>query len=110
MKTHILKPLSLAIGTCLASSLSGYTIADVRNNPFSLTPLTSGYMTGQAEDSQKTGKEGKCGEGKCGADKAANEARCGIYTVGSAHQDDSKVKDGVCGGHAPVEMLCGEPK
>ena len=68
-------------------------------------------MVGQADDEgQKTGKEGKCGEGKCGGDKAANEAVCGIYKVGSAHQDSSKVKDGVCGGHAPVEMLCGDPR
>ena len=110
MKRRNCKPLALTMGACLASSLAGYAIADARDNPFSLTPLTSGYMVGQADDSQKTGKEGKCGEGKCGAGKAANEAVCGIYKVGSAHQDNSKVKDGVCGGHAPVEMLCGDPR
>ena len=110
MKTRNCKPLALTMGACLASSLAGYAIADVRDNPFSLVPLASGYMVGQADDGQKTGKEGKCGEGKCGAGKAANEAVCGIYKVGSAHQDNSKVKDGVCGGHAPVEMLCGDPR
>ena len=111
MKTRNSKSLALTMGACLASSLAGYAIADARDNPFSLTPLASGYMVGQADDEgQKTGKEGKCGEGKCGGDKAANEAVCGIYKVGSAHQDSRKVKDGGCGGHAPAEMLCGDPR
>ena len=110
MKTRNCKPLTLTIGACLAGSLAGYAVADTGENPFTLTPLASGYMVGQAEDSQKTGKEGQCGEGKCGGDKAANEAVCGIYKVGSAHQDDGRVTEGVCGGHAPVEMLCGDPR
>jgi len=110
MNTRNCKPLALTIGACLAGTLAGHTIADERGNPFSMTPLSSGYMIGQAEDSQKAGKVTKSGDGKCGADKTANEAVCGIYKVGSAHQDDSKVKDGVCGGHKPVEMLCGDPR
>jgi len=65
---------------------------------------------GTAGNRSKTAAEAKCGEGKCGGGKAANEAVCGIYKVGSAHQDDRKVRDGVCGGHAPVEMLCGDPR
>jgi uncharacterized low-complexity protein len=113
MKTRILKPISLAIGTCLVGSLAGYTFADTQQNPFAMTELPGGYMVSGHEG---VCGEGKCGgnkkageEGKCGGDKAANELVCGIYKVGSAHQDGSKVKDGVCGGHAPVEMLCGEP-
>ena len=96
------KSLSIAVGTALGVSLalSPMAFAD-SSNPFGATELSGGYM--QLAD-------GHAGEGKCGGDKAANEAVCGIYKVGSAHQDNSKVKDGVCGGHAPVEMLCGDPR
>ena len=106
MKMRTCKPLALAVGTCLMGSLAGYSIADTQQNPFVLSPLSSGYMVGQA-DSQKAEKEGKCGEGKCGGGKTENEAVCGIYKVGSVHTDDSKVVEGKCGGHRPVEMLCG---
>lgn len=125
------KPLSLIISTCMLGTLSGYSIADTQQNPFSIAELTSGYMIAgnegvcgegkcggarkpgsddNAANTAKTVTEGKCGEGKCGGDKTANEAVCGIYKAGSAHQDDRKVKDGVCGGHGPVEMLCGDPR
>ena len=131
MSKRINRTLSLAVGTCLLGTLSGYSVADARGNPFSMSELSGGYMlaghegvcgegkcggsrqagsAGNAGNSAKTGAEGKCGEGKCGAGKAANEAVCGIYKVGSAHQDDGKVSEGVCGGHAPVEMLCGDPR
>jgi len=110
MKTQDYKSLALTIGACLAGTLAGHVIADERDNPFSMTPLSSGYLVGQAEDNQNTGKKARSGEGKHGADKAANEVVCGIYKVGSAHQDGSKVKDGVCGGHKPVEMLCGDSR
>lgn len=106
MNKRTCKPITLVIGTCLAGSLTGYAVADPQANPFSLSPLSSGYMIGQANE-QKIAQEGKCGEGKCGG-KAPAEAVCGIYKVGSSHLDDTKVKDGVCGGHGPVEMLCGE--
>ena len=135
MNKRVLKPLSLAMGTCLVTSLASYTIADTLQNPFSVFELKSGYMIaaghegicgeGQCGGARKPGsgeqqttdvdkktvKEGQCGEGKCGGNKAESEAVCGIYKVGSAHQGDtSKVKDGVCGGHKPVEMLCGDPR
>ena len=131
MSKRKIKPLSLIISTCMLGTLSGYTIADIQQNPFSISELTSGYMIvgnegvcGEGKcggarkpgaddntaNTAKTGAEGKCGEGKCGGDKTANEAVCGIYKTGSAHQDDRKVKDGVCGGHGPVEMLCGDPR
>ena len=131
MDKRINRTVSLAVGTCLLGSLSGYCIADTQLNPFAAKELRGGYMiagyegvcgegkcggsrqTGPddpASNATKTATERTCGEGKCGAGKTANEAVCGIYKVGSAHQDDSKVGDGVCGGHAPVEMLCGDPR
>lgn len=130
MNIAAIKPLTLAIGTCLVGTLSGYSIADTQQNPFVMTDLDRGYMVaghegicgeGKCGGARKPGnmgsdsaakplKEGQCGEGKCGGDKTANEAVCGIYKAGSAHTDDAKVKDGVCGGHRPVEMLCGDPR
>lgn len=143
MNKPTLKPVALAIGTCLVSSLAGYSIADSQQNPFAMTELSSGYMvagyegvcgegkcggerkpggdeqsggarasaTEEATDrGRKSSKEGQCGESKCGGNKAANEVVCGIYKVGSAHLDGAKVKDGSCGGHKPVEMLCGDPR
>jgi len=124
------KSLSIALGSCLVGGLSGYSIADAQQNPFTMNELASGYMIaghegicgeGKCGGARKPGnmgpdsaakplKEGQCGEGKCGGDKTANEAVCGIYKAGSAHTDDAKVKDGVCGGHRPVEMLCGDPR
>ena len=120
-----IKPLSVAIGTCLACSLAAYGIADAHQNPFTMIELTGGYMVagyegvcgeGKCGGVKKAGKDGQNSnsknteEGKCGGDKAASEAVCGIYNVGSAHKDGSKVKDGKCGGHKPVEMLCGDPR
>ncbi len=97
--------LSLAAGMLVVGALSpgGDTLA--AENPFSSSRLPGGYMI--AADDMMKGKEGKCGEGKCGGAKDEKEAVCGIYSVGSAHKDDSKVKDGKCGGHKVVEALCG---
>jgi len=79
--------------------------SDTTSSPFEIQLLNSGYHVAAAE-------EGKCGEGKCGKDKkqkkSDKEAVCGIYQIGSTHDDDSKVKDGKCGGHKVVESLCGE--
>lgn len=96
--------LPVLIGTFLAGTLSPSSNSSAEENPFRSIHLPGTYMTA-ADDAAKDAK-GKCGEGKCGA-KGDKEAVCGIYTVGSAHKDDSKVKDGKCGGHRVVESLCG---
>src|SRR5688500_17736103 len=58
-KSHI-KPLAIALGAAIASG-AGLAQAD---NPFGLSPLSSGYtVAGHGAG------EGSCGEGKCGADK-----------------------------------------
>ncbi|MEM7283292.1 MAG: hypothetical protein AAF438_16875, partial [Pseudomonadota bacterium] len=84
-----LKPVSLAVGAALATSLAGISTANAETSPFGLTALGSGYMVADAG-------EGKCGEGKCGGDKAEGEGKCG---------------EGKCGGDkAEGEGKCGEGK
>jgi uncharacterized low-complexity protein len=66
-------PLALAIGTAFTVSLAQAAIANIQDNPFGMSELSSGYMVAEAK-----GSEGKCGEGKCGAltkdDKALLDA------------------------------------
>jgi len=69
-KKSAIKPLAVALGTVFTISLAHSGIINAAENPFTMKPLSSGYMTLA---------EGKCGEGKCGAgkDKGA-EGKCGM--------------------------------
>ena len=96
--------LPVVIGAFVVGALAPAGSINATENPFASIQLPGGYMMA-AEDTAK-GKEGKCGEGKCGG-KSDQEAVCGMYTIGSTHKDDAKVKDGKCGGHKVVEALCG---
>ena len=100
---------SLARGIFLVGALTAMNNSTALENPFSSTDLAGGYQI--AEQEKNTGKTS---EGNCGAGKSANrteaEAVCGIYRIGSAHRDDSKVVDGKCGGHKVVEALCGDER
>ena len=81
-----LKPLAIAAGAALATSLAATAPANAAENPFAMSELSSGYMVaemaegkcgaekkteheGKCGAQQKAVKEGKCGEGKCGANK-----------------------------------------
>jgi uncharacterized low-complexity protein len=97
-----LKPLAIAAGAALATSLAATTPASAAENPFAMSELSSGYMVaemaegkcggtkaseetktmkegkcgeGKASEETKTMKEGKCGEGKCGGTKASEETK-----------------------------------
>jgi len=82
MSKKSMKPVSLALGTALVTSLAaGNLSADNVGNPFALNELSGGYMQlADASDANKPAQEGgkdsksnmegKCGEGKCGANKA----------------------------------------
>ena len=52
--------LSVAVSTVLTVSLANIAITSAAENPFSMKPLSGGYMLLA---------EGKCGAGKCGAGK-----------------------------------------
>jgi len=100
---------SLLIAGLATISLEAFA-ADTTSTPFDIKPLNRGYQMAAAEEGncgQDKMKESNCGEGKCGSKKNSQEAVCGLYKIGSAHEDDSKVKDGKCGGHKVVESLCG---
>jgi len=92
--------LPVLMGAFVVGALAPTASINAAENPFASTQLPGGYRLA-AEDMEK-GKEGKCGAGK-----SDREAVCGIYTVGSSHKDDTRVKDGKCGGHKVVEALCG---
>ena len=108
MSKKIIKPVSIALGTALLTTLSASNFA-AENNPFAMKTLSSGYMqlasaddakkseqdSQSSPDQKKADHEGKCGEGKCGGNK----------------DDMKKNMEGQCGGKkAEQEGKCGEGK
>ncbi|MBS1201323.1 MAG: hypothetical protein H6R27_2001 [Proteobacteria bacterium] len=103
MMTTLKKPVALAIGAAIASSLAVTSVAQAK--AFSATDLGQGYVQLAAEGScgGDKGKEGKCGEGKCGADKKegekgaegkCGEGKCGADHKGGEGQGDGEKKEG----------------
>ena len=76
-KQSVRKPLSIALGAALVTSLgaTGVANAEVEEDIFAMDELSSGYLTAggheTSDDGDKKDGEGKCGEGKCG------EGKCG---------------------------------
>jgi uncharacterized low-complexity protein len=120
---NTLKPLAIAAGAALATSLAATTPASAAENPFAMSELSSGYMVAEMAEGKcggakatgetKTMEEGKCGEGKCGGTKAAGEAKtmkegkCGEGKCGGAMatEEAKTMKEGKCG-----EGKCGANK
>ena len=78
-KQSVRKPLSLALGAALVTSLgaTGVANAEMEEDIFAMDELTSGYLIAgghekpddsdsDSDDGDKKDGEGKCGEGKCG--------------------------------------------
>jgi uncharacterized low-complexity protein len=102
-----LKPLAIAAGAALATSLAATAPANAAENPFAMSELSSGYMVAEMNEGKcgaekkaghegkcgaekKADKEGKCGEGKCGAEKKEGmEGKCGA--------EKKMDKEGKCG-------------
>ncbi len=59
------KPLSVALGTVVTLSLYHVAASHAAENPFTMEPLSGGYML----LAENTSPEGKCGEGRCGGKK-----------------------------------------
>jgi len=97
-KKTAINPLTVALGTVFTVSLANTTITYAADNPFSMKPLSGGYMVLA---------EGKCGEGKCGAgmgvESKSDEGKCGEGKCGLNRMDadgDGKVtKDEFMQGH-----------
>jgi uncharacterized low-complexity protein len=89
-KLNVRKPLSIALGAALVTSLgaAGIANAETDENLFSMEELTSGYLTAGGHEKSEDG-EGKCGEekdgeGKCGEEKKDGEGKCGEGKCGGA--------------------------
>ncbi len=96
-KKHTPKALAAAIGATFIASMAASPVVSADQNPFAMTPLSSGYQVagkdgncggmkkdgkmkdgncggmkkhGKMKDGKMKGKkEGQCGEGKCGGKK-----------------------------------------
>ena len=90
-KKQAIRPVTVALGAVFTVSLANITASNAAENPFSMTPLSSGYTTLA---------EGKCGEGKCGAAKGAKgrEGKCGMGRM-DADADGKVTKDEFMKGH-----------
>ncbi len=101
MKT-LKKPVALAIGAAMASSLAVANVAQAA--PFAATDLAQGYAQFMGEHScgGEKGKEGKCGEGKCGGEKG-KEGKCGEGKCGGEKGKEGKCGEGKCGGEKKPE-------
>ncbi len=95
-----LKPLAVAIGAALVTSLAGTGAASAAQNPFAMSDLSSGYMVADSHAKSMEGKcgEGKCGEGKCGEKMKMQEGKCGMKGM-DADGDGNVTKDEFMQGH-----------
>jgi uncharacterized low-complexity protein len=98
-----MKPLAIAAGAALATSLAATVPANAAENPFAMSELSSGYQVAEMA-------EGKCGEGKCGAammgtgkTSAPKEGKCGEGKCGvkmmDADGDGAVTKEEFMQGH-----------
>lgn len=107
MSKKTIKPVSIAVGTALVTSLTTSNLAaETTPNPFAINELSGGYMQlASADKAEQEGKcggkkasqEGKCGEGKCGGKsemKQNMEGKCG----GKKADKEGKCGEGKCGG------------
>jgi uncharacterized low-complexity protein len=104
----VIKPLAIAVGTAIVTSLASVNTASAAENPFAMNELSSGYTVaemaegkcgeGKCGGAAKATEEGKCGEGKCGGAKAMKEGMCGMKTL-DADGDGSITKEEFMQGH-----------
>jgi hypothetical protein len=80
-----LKPLSIALGTAVSVSLVNISVSSATENPFSMEPLSGGYMM--------------LAEGKCGGSKGKSmEGGCGMKRM-DADADGNVTHDEFMKGH-----------
>ena len=84
-----IKPLTIALGAAVGVSLANINSAGAAGNPFSMEPLSGGYMMLA---------EGKCGEGKCGGKGKGREGGCGMKNM-DADGDGNVTHDEFMKGH-----------
>jgi len=108
----IKKPVAVAIGAALISSIAAAGVAQA--SAYAVSSLGSGYMLSAGDppaaapaEGEKPA-EGKCGEGKCGDKKGegkCGEGKCGEGKCGADKKGEGKCGEGKCG-----EGKCGADK
>jgi len=89
-KKSAVKPLTIVLGAVFTVSMANTTITNAAENPFSIKPVSGGYLMLA---------EGKCGAGKCGAGKDKGGAgKCGMGRM-DADGDGNVTKDEFMQGH-----------
>ena len=89
-KKAAISPLTVVLGAVFTVSLANTAVTQAAENPFSMKPLSGGYMVLA---------EGKCGEGKCGAGKSkGSQGKCGMARM-DADGDGKVTKDEFMQGH-----------
>lgn len=106
------KTLSLVLGGAFVATLAASPMAVATDNPFALTPLSSGYMVADHHEAGEKMQDGKCGAGTCGAsmeeaEEKAVDGKCGANKgkEGSCSAE-MKGKEGSCGAGKMKEGSC----
>jgi len=90
LKKSAIKPLTIVLGVVFTVSLANTTITNAAENPFSIKPVSGGYLMLA---------EGKCGAGKCGAGKDKGGAgKCGMGRM-DADGDGNVTREEFMKGH-----------
>jgi uncharacterized low-complexity protein len=93
-KQAIRKPLSIALGVAVVTSLGLAGVANANTSEkdiFSMEELNSGYLTAGGHEAKPEG------EGNCGEDKDAGEGNCG---EDKKKEGEGKCGEGKCGGES----------
>lgn len=101
------KTLTLVLGGAFAAAVAAAPVAMATENPFALTPLSSGYMVVDHHEAGEKMQDGKCGsgmkdkEGNCSAEMKSKEGNCSA---------EMKGKEGSCGAEKSKEGSCSSSK
>jgi uncharacterized low-complexity protein len=101
------KPLAVAVGAALATSLAATTPASAAESPFAMSELPSGYMVAEMAEGKcgagmKMDKEGKCGGAKAtAATNVVKEGKCGMHSL-DADGDGSITREEFMQGHTAM--------
>jgi uncharacterized low-complexity protein len=99
-----LKPLAVAVGATLATTLAAATPANAAENPFAMSRISSGYMVAEMAEGKcgagmKMDKEGKCGGAKAtAATNVVKEGKCGMHSL-DANGDGNITREEFMQGH-----------
>lgn len=95
LKKHTPKALAAAIGATFITSMAASPVVSAGQNPFAMSPLSSGYQVA-AKDGSCGGMKGK--EAHCGA-KKNGESHCGAKKKDmSKGKKEGQCGEGKCGG------------